>query len=709
MQLTSENKLLSVSFELTRNMDLKLSLICRENGTEIFSMLYSRFTPQSQSVPWNLKDTVFSKIACKEQYDGVIVESETDDFLIHDFFVWENDLLKISRSWTLLKDMDDLVLGSRISLMKRPKEKYTVPNVIYNDNPNADPEKLVPHLPKHENCVLAVEEHRLPIPGINAEWQADEESFSCFTLFAVPTKTPMNEYWSMGLMRMDDGFDFLSLSGAVAFNEQKDCVYGAQNKMFHIPKFGYMNLKQGTILRKTLFIHQQNNLQEGRGFISLVEQGMKINDPVIHPVLSLEQTIKLKTLSLISHWKETKYGSGFSWILEGKENGNVYNAKPGFLYGWVGQSLRLAWCSFQLAFSGNKEWFERGITVLDHFASAPEANNIPGLKYLLQDYETGEWFHSNLRISEEGIYSRMMGESLANLADTLLLLKKHGIRIHDNWENALRRGISFLTDPVHWTDSKIFPLRFRPDGAPASQITSGCGTACIEAIIRASEYFEDSEMFDSGLEMLDRYYDIFLKTLQHPFSHATLDASCEDKESGLYFFLAAYRAYCRTKTAKHEKYAEESALWISTFVYQWNVSMKAGSICADHDFKSAFWPSVSVQNMHLDVFFPAWEIFDFGQRTGKEFFCRIGQGVMAAWSHGIARFPGDWNYALPGEQGEQFFHTNYYQGYFDEQAWQGGANAWNPVWITALVLYAALHFHMEKYGLPSCKASDFVK
>ena len=103
MQLTSENKLLSVSFELTRNMDLKLSLICRENGTEIFSMLYSRFTPQSQSVPWNLKDTVFSKIACKEQYDGVIVESETDDFLIHDFFVWENDLLKISRSWTLLK------------------------------------------------------------------------------------------------------------------------------------------------------------------------------------------------------------------------------------------------------------------------------------------------------------------------------------------------------------------------------------------------------------------------------------------------------------------------------------------------------------------------------------------------------------------------------------------------------------------------------
>ena len=65
---------------------------------------------------------------------------------------------------------------------------------------------------------------------------------------------------------------------------------------------------------------------------------------------------------------------------------------------------------------------------------------------------------------------------------------------------------------------------------------------------------------------------------------------------------------------------------------------------------------------------------------------------MAAWSHGIARFPGDWNYALPGEQGEQFFHTNYYQGMFDEQAWQGGINTWNPVWITALVLYAALHF-----------------
>ncbi len=690
-QIDSENALLSFRIEPVGSTDLRLILARRTPDTVVASMNYSGFTPFSQSRPWDLKTPVFRKISVEQTFHGLQVEAETEFFRIRDFFIWEDRLLKIARSWELLKDMENLVLGTRLPLKRHEQEKWTIPGVIYNDNPSADPEKLVPHLPRQESGVLAVEEHRLPIPGINAEWKNEDGSFSGFTLFSVPSETPMKEYWSMGLQRTQEGFDLLSLSGAAAFDEKKDCIYGAQNKMYHIPDFGYMDLKQGTVLRKTLFIHFQKGFQEGRGFAALVEQGMKINDPQAHPVLSLEQMIELKTCSLISHWKETEHGSGFSWILEGKENGNVYNAKPGFLYGWVGQSLRLAWCAFQLAFSGKKEWFERGIAVLDHFASAPEAGNIPGLKYLFQDHETGEWFTCELRTAD-GIYSRMMGESLANLADTLLLLKKHGTEIQEKWENALRRGIAFLREPGHRTDTGIFPLSFRLDGTPASQIVTGSGTSCIEAVIRAGEYFEDPEMLDSGFEMLDRYYELFLKTLRQPFSRATLDAACEDKESGLYFFLASYRAYCLTKSAKYEKYAEESALWISTFVYQWNTVMKAGSICADHGFESVFWPSVSVQNMHLDVFFPAWEFYDFGKRAGKDIFCRIGQGVMQAWSYGIARFPGDWNYALPGEQGEQFYHTNYYQGYFDERAWRGGANAWNPVWITALVLYAALHF-----------------
>ena len=65
---------------------------------------------------------------------------------------------------------------------------------------------------------------------------------------------------------------------------------------------------------------------------------------------------------------------------------------------------------------------------------------------------------------------------------------------------------------------------------------------------------------------------------------------------------------------------------------------------------------------------------------------------MSAWSHGIVRYPGDWNLVTPGEQSEQFFQTNYMQGPFEQTIWRGGTNVWNPVWIVALVLSAALSF-----------------
>ena len=49
----------------------------------------------------------------------------------------------------------------------------------------------------------------------------------------------------------------------------------------------------------------------------------------------------------------------------------------------------------------------------------------------------------------------------------------------------------------------------------------------------------------------------------------------------------------------------------------------------------------------------------------------------------------------PAVQGEQFFQTNFRQGPFDQTAWRGGFNRWNPSWIIALVLQAALQFRYD--------------
>ncbi len=78
---------------------------------------------------------------------------------------------------------------------------------------------------------------------------------------------------------------------------------------------------------------------------------------------------------------------------------------------------------------------------------------------------------------------------------------------------------------------------------------------------------------------------------------------------------------------------------------------------------------------------------------------QVGQGLLQAWTHGIARRPGHWGFPTPGEQAEQFNHTNYFQGPFTIEDWRGGMNRWNPAWIIGLVLQAALRF--EKMQMAS--------
>ncbi|UUZ85142.1 hypothetical protein LJK88_17120 [Paenibacillus sp. P26] len=35
---------------------------------------------------------------------------------------------------------------------------------------------------------------------------------------------------------------------------------------------------------------------------------------------------------------------------------------------------------------------------------------------------------------------------------------------------------------------------------------------------------------------MQRYYELHAETFERPFARSTLDAKCEDKEAGMYFF-----------------------------------------------------------------------------------------------------------------------------------------------------------------------------
>jgi hypothetical protein len=165
-----------------------------------------------------------------------------------------------------------------------------------------------------------------------------------------------------------------------------------------------------------------------------------------------------------------------------------------------------------------------------------------------------------------------------------------------------------------------------------------------------------------------------------------------------------------------------AADWLLTWVYFHEVPFRAGSICAVNGFRATGWPTVSVEHQHLDVFFPAWELYKFGKEINNSLYRHMGRTVFTAWSHGISRGGGDWLFHSPGRQPEQFFQTRWYFTATENGKWEnyhpllryqlyrhgynadnlvkrhlnGGCNPWDVSWIIALVLDAALGFEEEE-------------
>ena len=652
---------------------------------------YADFTPVSLAAPWELLPAAWRTLSLRgESGQGVVFSGETAEFQIQDRWAWQGEQLWIRRRWRYRGSVprSGIALGSRIPLGAVEGVKATVPGVSYNGNPSADPARLVPRLLHRAGSALIVEEHRLPIPGVNIEWSHAGERCA-LTVLALPAQTGpggtgREPWWTLGGACTLDGFDILSLSGVTALNGERDMIYGAKNSAVPYPGGGYLTLRPDDALEKTLVLDFGACPAEGHAFGRFVRVSWEVLQPRVEPALSPEETVVLKSGALRQRWRTRQGAAGFLVAPATQAEGNIYDRAPGFLFGWTGQSLRLAWCALALA-GEQPEWGGMGQAVLDSFAQAPPVT--PGLRPLYFAWDEGRWYADAQRRSDR-FSSRMVGEALSNLADCLLLLRARQRVIAPRWSDALREGLTFLASSARTNRDGVFPCFFDQSGQPADQFTSAAGLPGVVGLLLGSEFLADAALRTRALELLQLYYDLFARTFDRPFSRSTLDAACEDKEAGLYFFLAAYHAYRLTGEERFAAYARLAAEWAATFVYCWDVPLPAASACGRRGFRTSCWPTVSVQHHHLDVFFFPWEIYDLGRRLEDRFLQRLGLGVLRAWTHGIARRPGDWGYPTAGEQGEAFFQTNWSTG----DGARGGFNRWNPSWIIGLVLQETLRF-----------------
>lgn len=584
-------------------------------------------------------------------------------------------------------------------------QKITIPHLIYNDNPSSDPSRIVAHIGNIDGLGTIVEEHRLPIPGINAEWTSDSGQ-RYISLISVPDVKTGNDhdYWALGALYGNSGrgHELVATSGPLMFNGLKDVVYCGQGMPLPYER-GYRTFLPGQKLKKVFYIDSGIST-EGRGFKKLIEFGYDVLSPESAQQHSFEEMIEYKKNVTDSRYKKTDNSTGYLCFGSANSFGDISGRPEYYLYAWTGQALKIAWCEIKLGLDSDKDLFrmERAVESVDFFVNGTEGET-PGLLRCYYTPGSGTWSGSwDNPLSN--LSSRMEGEALIDLIDIMLLLKRYERTVPASWEELVKRACSFLSSDDSLTMDGIYPLSWNSSGTPVEQFVNTAGVSCVEALAMAFQYFGDKNYLEKSVEIFKKYYDYHMRTFDIPFSRATFDAKCEDKEAGIYVFRAAARLYALTENIFYKEAADDAACWLLTFVYFWNTGFLPGSQCDEKGFNTTGWPGVSVQNHHLDVFFPSWEMYAYGKDTKNEILEHMGMTVAKALTYGVCSYPGEWGFSVIGEQGEQYYHTNYYQAWYPDllshlDYWRGKMRNWNPLWITAQVLQASIRFHDEENNI----------
>ncbi|MEO3805052.1 hypothetical protein [Nonomuraea sp. B1E8] len=575
-------------------------------------------------------------------------------------------LLTLTTTWRndAEQEVADVAAGLLLPLPTADAH-VTMPGVLYNGNPSSDPRKRVPR----EGFVG--EEHRLPIPAVNAAWDGRYVS-----LFAHPTATRLSDgtvaYGSLGVVR-SPGLTVAAMTGVIAFDGKPDVCYVSKAEVADRP-VGYRDLAPGETITTRHTLDWGPVEPRGLGFTKLVhtvlvDKGL-YQDRGARP-LSRDEIVRLKTNAMDARWA----GDGYL----------AYDRpRPGkprsYLYGWTGQCMKLARCDAELGLGRDEpERVERARRAAAFYVEGSPAS-VRGLRHgrYLLDEDRWESFRKD---GAAFVSSRAHGETVADLAELALRFRAAGLTAPPAWEEAVEDAAAFF-----WRTrlpEGIVPLGWTPGGVPFSPMVTAAGASCVQALLGAYRLSGEKVWLRRAEELLGRYHRLHAATFERPFAHATLDAGGEDKEAGMYYFQAAFELYRLTGRETYAQWAETAADWLLTFVYVWSPEFDAGSTFERRGFRACGWPSVSVQNHHLDVFFPTSELMEFGLMTGRTHYAERAETILHAMGQGICTEPGDWGFDVPGEQGEGFFQTNWQR--------KGEANTWNPSWVIALPLHHALH------------------
>ncbi|WP_152363325.1 hypothetical protein [Microlunatus speluncae] len=612
--------------------------------------------------------------------ERIVITAGLAELAVELTFRAEHGRLALDLSWTNsgTTALVDCAVGVQLTVGP-PGSRVTMPQVIQHDNPSADPARTVPHVGRGG---FVTGEDRLPIPAVCVE------PTDCRYVMIIGRPEPtVDETGRVGYDTIGaESGTLIAASGVIMFDGESDLDYVHKATTAPNPR-GYRTLEPGAVITRKLLLEWGRLPAPGRGFVALTRAGRELWPPPPADPAGRRAAIALKAAALDARWYADGPVAGYlkfpAWGEPRNRTGPKRRPDRDFSYGWTGQCLRLAWCDAILGLRDHPsgvapaERIDRCRRVIDFYvAESPAA--VPGLRYTGYVHDDRNWIGAS-RFGAELIFARAHGESLCDLADVIRLFGDHGLSVPRSWSDAVISGAEFVGDRLV---GGLVPLGWTPAGEPVPATPSAAGVPAAHAVAAAYRLSGRPEFLDRARELGDAYHALPGPAFDRPYSHATLDAACEDKEAGLYWLRFCLELFDLTGDRCYLDRATEATEWLLSWVYHWSPRFDVDSTLARRGFTAAGWPGVSVQNHHLDVFFPTYELWRLGGLTGHDHFRIWAEGIDTALRQGICRRPGDWGFDVVGEQGEAFFVTDWQQ--------RGASNTWNPSWVIALPLWNAL-------------------
>ncbi len=543
-------------------------------------------------------------------------------------------------------------------------DKILIPSVIYYKNPSGykHGKERVPTFSKQDSPDVLFEEHRLPMPFVSVEFERNGKLFSA-ALHTLPSKAAYgnieDQWWSLGAEIGDGKTALVSTSGAVAYNGEWGRVKSLQRASHKYPDT-YLNVKDGAIIEKVLYISAKKCPREGSGFMQAVDASLNIFEPYSSAGMpAYGDIVRAKYKFSKTRYHETEDYAGFFKYPEA-------NARKHIVFGWCGQAAAMGYAYQHLqSFDDDGSMRERAQKSLDFLSGAEFYEN--GFRTAF-DTVSKKWIRGEILSQAQGLQNMLMAIKSSKFPQT----EKMNLD-PSKWEAFARRASDFHAERV-----------LKDDWNPLSTSEAFLGAP----LALGFKLFGDEKYKRASLKIADTYAKRHID-MREVYWGGTLDAVGEDKEGAWAAFQAFLAAYDITGEAAYLDYAKHAAYVMLTYTVVWKIEMPAGRL-SDRGFNSVGWTAVSPQNEHLDVYGALYTpaLYRLGAILKDERLQKLSELMFRTCGQLI-----DEN----GSQGEQIQQTNFAQHRVSLKdsvySFRGGyVEKWTVFWITAHFLNAAAQF-----------------